>query len=87
MSKYSWLPLYVIQKYEPLMEKLNVSKIARSPTGFLTAYKNGSINSEWITKRNAFLARHLAQYNKKPTLRRGLAIIAWAHMPDKLPIK
>ena len=72
-----------IATFEPFMEAQDVSKVARSPRGFLTFYKknNGKLNDFWIMKRNAFIARHLAQYQKKPTIRRKLALIAWAFMP------
>ena len=39
MSKYRWLPLKEVLKYEPEMERLGVSKVARSPIGFLAMYK------------------------------------------------
>jgi hypothetical protein len=72
-----------IELYEPLMKAQNVSKVARSPSGFLTFFKknNGALNDSWNVKRNAFIARHLAQYSKNPTPRRKLALIAWAYMP------
>ena len=71
-----------IQFYEPFMESHGVSKVARSTNGFLTFYKNnGKLNDFWNMKRNAFIARHLAQYQKNATIRRKLALIAWAYMP------
>ena len=68
--------------YEPLMEKEKVSIVARSPKGFLTMYKKGLLNEKWLKKRQNFIKRHLAQYIKNPTLRRRIALIAWAYMPD-----
>ena len=57
----------------PLIESMNVSAIARSKRGFLSAYKRlktpakmklaqapGSLQS-WDQKRNAFLKRQIAQ--------------------------
>ncbi|MHA1156946.1 MAG: hypothetical protein ACTSQK_12635, partial [Candidatus Heimdallarchaeota archaeon] len=35
----------------------------------------------WRQRRNAFVARHLIQYNKKPTPRRWLALVMWAYKP------
>lgn len=86
MYRYTWLPLSVIRKYEPEMERLGVSEIARSRQGFLTAYKKvggrwQKLSDYWQQKREAFIARHLAQYRKNPTYRRKLALIAWAYMP------
>lgn len=66
-----------------------------SDKGFLEVYKRikdpedmeyipirkGS-NQSWADRRHNFVARHLAQYDKKPTYRRKLALIAWAYDPD-----
>ena len=80
------LSLKTISKYEPTMKKLKVSEVARSPRGFLTAYKKAGnskrLSPKWKQKRNAFIARHNAQYRKHPTQRRKLALIAWAYNPD-----
>jgi hypothetical protein len=94
MKKF--LPLSVILKLVAQMEQQGVSKIARSPRGFLTAYRRARGNHEllndgWIARREAFIARHMAQlvlnneslYDKSgnPT-RRHLALVAWAYSPD-----
>ena len=84
--------------WESEAERLKVSQVARSPKGFLTYYKQmkGKLiefvedaNSlrkaeakKWISKRNGFIARHLAQFNKNPTYRRYLALIMWAYEPS-----
>lgn len=86
--KYNWLSLSEIRKYEPEMQRLRVSVVARSPRGFLTAYKrwhrlSTDVRDKWIIKRNAFIARHLAQYRKNPTYRHWLALVAWAYRPDR----
>ena len=85
MKYKPFLPLSVIRKYEPDMVRYQVSRVARSPRGFLTAYKRAGnfskLSDSWKKKREAFIARHLAQYKKKPTYRRKLALIAWAYMP------
>lgn len=83
---YRFLPLRIIKQYEPEMRQEKVSIVARSPRGFLTAYKRikgkpSKLNLAWHKKRNSFIARHLAQYRKNPTYRRKLALIAWAYMP------
>ena len=83
---YDWLTLSEVRKYEPEMVRLRVSVVARSPRGFLTAYKRVGravyMSEDWRSKRSAFLARHLAQYKKNPTYRRWLALVAWAYRPD-----
>jgi hypothetical protein len=68
------------------MERLKVSEIARSPRGFLTAYKKvsgkpGKLSDAWKKKRHGFIRRHLVQYRANPTRRRWLALVAWAYMP------
>ena len=90
-----YLPLSVIKRYEADMRRLGVSKVARSNRGFLTAFKRAGgdptkLPPEWRHKRDAFVARHMAQVKKrdeplwkdgKPT-RRHLALIAWAYSPS-----
>lgn len=81
------LSLKTIKKYESEMKEKGVSEVARSPRGFLTAYKRAGgnpkkLSDDWKKKRNAFIARHGAQYKKNPTRRRRLALIAWAHDPE-----
>lgn len=94
MSQYRWLPLRQALSYEDEMERLGVSKVARSPRGFLAAYKHhrtaaatkkapvpGYPGQTWGERRNAFIGRHLPQYRANPTERRRLALIAWAYAP------
>jgi len=49
------LSLKTIKKYEPDMKRLKVSEVARSPRGFLTAYKRAGnpdkLSKDWQTKR------------------------------------
>jgi hypothetical protein len=96
MSNY--LPLSTIKRYVPKMEAQGVSVVARSPRGFLTAYRRvqgdpRKLPSYWKAKREAFLARHMAQviYRDEPLFddkgrptRRHLALIAWAYSPHKV---
>ncbi len=94
MKKF--LPLTVISRLVPMMERRGVSKIARSPRGFLSAYRRAggdhrSLDDGWVARREAFIARHVAQmvandeplYDEsgRPT-RRHLALVAWAYSPD-----
>ena len=91
---YPYLPMSAIRKYEPLMRAQDVSVVARSARGFLTAYKKAGgdpnkLSDAWDKKREAFVKRHMAQVKKRkeklwkdgePT-RRHLALIAWAYSP------
>lgn len=85
MKEYKWLPLSTIKKYEPEMKRLRVSEVARSPRGFLSAYKRigpAIKRGIWTKRRDAFIRRHLVQYRQNKTYRRWLALVAWAYMPD-----
>lgn len=69
------------------MRRLGVSEVARSPRGFLTAYRRAggnaaNLSTEWKKKRLAFIARHMAQYRKSPSYRRRLSLITWAYDPE-----
>lgn len=92
---YAYLPLSVVKRYEPLARQLGVSRVARSPRGFLTAYKRAKGNPDrlsdaWDRKREGFIKRHMAQLidrgeplvdeDGEPT-RRHLALIMWAYSP------
>ena len=86
MIKYKYMPLKEIAKQEPEMKKLGVEMIARSPNGFLRAYrkaegKSSRLSQSWITRRYDFIKKHLAQYKASPTKKKKLALIAWAYMP------
>lgn len=76
-----------VKQHFPEMEKEQVSLVARGKTdklGFLEVYKKygeSLLPDAWKIKRNNFIKRHLAQYNKQPTYRRYLALIAWAYKP------
>ena len=83
---YRFMSLSQIKQKEPDMKRLKVSEVARSPRGFLPAYKraNGNpdeLNDNWKSKRRGFIARTLPSYKNKPTPRRKLALQAWAYNP------
>lgn len=82
------LSLKTIRKYEPEMERLGVSKVARGRSGFLTAYKKAGspakLSEKWKRTRGAFIARHGVQYRRNPTYRRRLALIAWGYDPERV---
>lgn len=75
-STYAWMPLEAVLPFVPAMRAEAVSEVARSPRGFLTAYKRsgGDRNrmgtdsysgQDWRTKRDGFVARHWAQIKKR----------------------
>jgi len=81
------LSLKTIKKHEPEMKRLGVSKVARGKSGFLSAYKRAGspdkLSEDWKRKRRGFIARHGKQYQRNPTRRRRLSLIAWAHDPER----
>lgn len=88
--KNKFMPLKEIKKLEPDMERLKVSEVARGKGGFLPAYKRANGNPDKLSdkkkkKRDAFIARHKAQYEENPTKRRKLALNAWAYNPRVSP--
>lgn len=71
-GRHGWLPLDLVQPAVPRMQHLGVSRVARSPRGFLTAYRNNDGNpwtmgvdrasgQPWWRKREGFVARHVKQ--------------------------
>lgn len=93
LKNYPLMSSREIIPYIKEMERLKVSEVARSPRGFLYNYlkyggmvlKSTTPNSsiDWWKTRENFIKRHLVQYNKNPTYRRKLALIAWAYMPSR----
>lgn len=86
------LSLAVVTRFEREARAQGVSEVARSLRGFLTAYKNGKLDSQWCRRRAAFIKRHMAQVRKRneplwnaqgrPT-RRHLALVMWAYSPTR----
>lgn len=75
-----------IKPYIPDMVNQQVSEVARSDRGFLTYYKsNPVLNEQWAKKRNGFIARTLPAYQKNPTYRRFLSLLAWGFYPGPKP--
>jgi len=80
-----------VKRHLQMIIDYDVSKVARSPGGFLYNYmkygramlmrKASDSGLTWEQKRNAFIARHLVQYRENPTDRHRHALIAWAYMP------
>lgn len=93
--RHRFLPLSTIARYEPIARKRKVSEVARGPQGFLPAYKRagspGELPDYWRGRREAFIARHMAQVERRNEIlwevdgrpsRRHLALIMWAYSPD-----
>jgi hypothetical protein len=92
---YRALPLAQVIRWRQEAARRGVSEVARGPGGFLPAYEAAGGNLErmspwWRARRQAFLARHLAQVaahherlfesDGAPT-RRHLALVMWAYSP------
>jgi len=65
-TDHELLDLTTVEALVPLMEELGISEVARSPRGFLTAYRRSGgdarrLTDEWRRRRRAFIARHMAQ--------------------------
>jgi hypothetical protein len=97
---FSWMTVEEVEAMLPTIEAAGVSKIARSPRGFLTAYRRirsplrmmiaevpDHETQTWAQRRDAFIARALPAYTADPTHRRALALIAWAYMPPLKVLK
>ena len=59
-----------IARHEPAMRAQGVSMVARSPRGFLTAWKRAGgnvakLSPYWQRRRAGFIARHVAQLEKR----------------------
>ena len=85
MKHYPVIPLRVVEKFVPLAEELGVSEVARSPRGFLAAYRKAKtfakLPDEWKRKRAGFIARHMELLDGDQPTRRHLALIMWAYSP------
>jgi len=95
------LPLSVVESFIPEMKKRGVSEVARSPRGFIQAYRRAGgsiarIDPEWQSRRENFIKRHMAQVtmrdeplfdDKGAPTRRHLALIAWAYSPTPSRIR
>lgn len=96
----AWLSLATVLAVEPHIESSGISEVARSPRGFLRAYEaaggapgrlgqDAHSGQDWRSRRNAFVARHVAQAkaNGEPWWQDGaptgrhLALVAWAYTP------
>lgn len=99
---YPWLSLPVTEAAARAAASRGVSAVARAPGGFLPAYRKAggvparmqtlrhSSGQSWSSRRDGFIARHMAQADvlwewvggeERPT-RRHLALAVWAYSPD-----
>ena len=70
--------------FVPFMEEEKVSEVARAEGGFLHSYLNNKpMTPELALRRYKFISRTLPAYNKNPTYRRFLSLVAWAYLPKK----
>jgi hypothetical protein len=97
---FPWMPVEEVEAMLPTIEAAGVSAVARSPRGFLAAYRRirsplqmmiaevpDLPSQTWAQRRDAFIARALPVYNASPTHRRALSLIAWAFMPPLKVLK
>lgn len=97
---HAFLPLSTVKVYEAEARRLGVSKVARSATGFLAAYKRAGgvperLSEAWIRKREGFIARHMAEAKNNgesfalgdKLTRRHLALIMWAYSPKAKAVR
>ena len=67
-----WMPLYLVELAEPVAAQLGVSEVARSPRGFLVAYRlaggeptflgrDPHSNKMWTDVRRRFINRFVRQ--------------------------
>ena len=97
MIDRKWMDLADVLRLEREAADRNVSKVARSPSGFLTAYKRAKgdpnkLDPYWRIRRAGFIARHVAQARANGEswrerggrrTRRALALIMWAYDPER----
>ncbi len=91
MPAYRVMTFATAEKFVPFMRALDVSETARSSRGFFAAWKrhgrdvwtrrDPKFGQLWSDRRDNFVARHLEQHKRNPTLRRFLALVAWAYTP------
>ena len=97
---YEWMPVEEVEAMLPTIEAAGVSKVARSPRGFVQAYRRirsplqmmiavvpDLVTQTWAQRRDAYIARALPVYNANPTHHRALALISWAYAPPLGPLR
>lgn len=79
------------ERFVPFMREMEVSEVARSPRGFFNQWgrfgsdvwdrRDPRFGQLWRDRRDNFCRRHSEQFRRNPTLRRFLALVAWAYTP------
>lgn len=87
MRDYKWTSLKYVEENLPEIRRQKVSERARSRGQFIEQFRKAKGNPDklpekWRRERNAFVARHKAQYINDRGKRRRLALIAWAYKPN-----
>lgn len=86
-KNYAAMSLRSVLRYLDEAAREKVSVVARGSGGFIRQLRRyGAVADmpvRWQRKRNAFIARHLAQYNSNRTRRRKLALYMWAYDPGR----
>lgn len=81
---YPYIDSHTVRLFVPFMEEERVSEESRSKGGFTYAYLNNlPITPELSLRRYKFIRRTLPLYNKNPTYRRFLSLVAWGYAPRK----
>jgi hypothetical protein len=91
MPRYRVMVRSTAERFVPFMLAEGVSEVARSPRGFfyqwgkmgarVWAHPDPKFGQRWEDRRDNFVARHMEQFSRHPTLRRFLALVAWAYTP------
>lgn len=86
------MTLAEVERWVSLARRLGVSVVARSPRGFVAAYRRAGgdpdrLSAAWRRERRGFIARHVGQMQARGELvreegrptRRALALAMWAY--------
>ena len=96
-EEFEWMRYEEAHEFETEAKSKKVSKVARSPRGFMRHYEGktpeemrhalvpDTNGQTWGARRSGFIKRTLPQYMKKKTRRRWLALVMWAYWPGKPP--
>jgi hypothetical protein len=91
MTRWAVMNQALARSFVPFMEEMGVSEVARSRRGFFHAWnehkssvwshRDPKYDQLWSERRDNFVSRHMQQFRANPTLRRFLALVAWAYTP------
>jgi len=86
-NRYEYLSLDTMRVMIPIGREFKVAKTALSEDKFVDNFLQGRHTEDfWIKKRNGYISRAYAIYQRKPTWRRYLSLIMWGFnpIPDQL---